>query len=165
MNLAYIALGSNLENPLQQVTAATTAIAGLGNIVRLSAWYRSRAVGPAELPEYSQPDYINGVLALTTALSPEELLDALQSIEQAQGRIRTIRWGARTLDLDILLFNQATLQTPRLSIPHPHMTLRNFVVVPLHEIAPDLILPDGRTIADILATLHTEGLEKLGQNR
>jgi 2-amino-4-hydroxy-6-hydroxymethyldihydropteridine diphosphokinase len=158
MNTCYISLGSNLENPLSQVNCALQAIAELGEITLQSSWYESAAIGPGD-----QPSYINGVIALETHLSPPELLSALQAIENQQGRKRIVRWGARTLDLDILLFNSITLHNEKLTIPHPCMQERNFVIYPLHEIAPDLQLPDGEFIADIKSTLLPQGLEKLRQ--
>lgn len=164
MNLAYIALGSNLDNPLLQVSKAIEALASLGHINARSSWYRSQAIGPNDASGSTQPDYINGVLALATTLDAESLLAALQSIEHAHGRTRTVRWGARTLDLDILLFNNDIMTTEQLLIPHPRLAQRNFVVHPLHEIAPGLVLPDGRRIADLYASLSGEGLEKLPQN-
>ena len=164
MNTAYIGLGSNLDKPLQQVTTAINALASLGQIVRRSPWYTSKAVGPANADGTPQPDYINGVAELHTALDACTLLNALQSIEQTQGRQRNQRWGARTLDLDILLFNNLAMDIPGLIIPHPRMLERNFVLVPLFDIAPGLILPDGRKLADIASALDSGGLEKCLQN-
>lgn len=159
MNTCYISLGSNLENPLVQVTQATEAISQLGEITLHSSWYHSTAIGPGE-----QPSYINGVICLVTTLSPLELLKALQTIENRQGRKRTIRWGARTLDLDILLFNDCVISSEELTIPHPRMQERNFVMTPLYEISPDLLFPNQQAIADIMSTLSPQGLEKFHQN-
>ena len=164
MNIAYIAIGSNLDDPHQQVIRAVSAIKSFACINAQSSWYLSRAVNPPELPDYSQPDYVNGVVAIETAMDAASLLSALQQIENQQGRKRIVRWGARTLDLDILLFNNDIISSPDLTIPHPRLTSRNFVAYPLHEIAPELMLPDGSYIADILSKLSTEGLEKLSQN-
>src|SRR5690554_655835 len=156
MTLCYIALGSNLDKPLSQVEQAVTAIAKLGRITALSPWYRSKAVGPGE-----QADYINGVLGLETTLNADELLLALQAIEQQQGRVRTVHWGARTLDLDILLFGDNIIDEPHLQVPHPRMTERNFVIYPLHDIAHTLQLPNGESIASLKTQLSAEGLELL----
>lgn len=159
MNMCYIGLGSNLENPLKQVTIAIKNIREIGLITAQSSWYKSTAIGPGE-----QPDYINGVICLITHLSSHKLLSALQDIEKRQGRTRDIRWSARTLDLDILLFNDAIISTNELIIPHPQMLKRNFVIHPLFEIAPELILPQQISICSIMASLPTQGLEKLSQN-
>ncbi|HEY9034408.1 MAG TPA: 2-amino-4-hydroxy-6-hydroxymethyldihydropteridine diphosphokinase [Pseudomonadales bacterium] len=159
-NTCYIALGSNLQDPLNQAEQAVIACAALGRISAVSPWYCSKAIGPGE-----QPDYINGVLCLHTALEPLQLLASLQDIENRQGRQRHIRWGARTLDLDILLYNQLSLSLPDLNLPHPRMHERNFVIYPLYDIAPTLTLPDGRTIATIKAQLDQQGLEKYRQTR
>ena len=132
MNPAYIALGSNLQNPQQQLHSAISAIAQLAqsSIGPISSFYRSTAVGPGK-----QPDYLNAVLRLDTKLEPLELLDELQNIENSQGRERQERWGPRTLDLDLLLYGDVTLISPRLTIPHPRMHQRNFVLYPLQEIS------------------------------
>lgn len=157
---SFIALGSNLKEPLQQVIDAVEAIKSLGRVVECSPWYASVAIGPGE-----QPDYVNGVLLLETALEPHALLKALQTIESQQGRIRDIRWGARTLDLDILLFDNDIIETNDLIVPHPRMTERAFVMYPLADIAADLVLPHGESVADVKARLSQVGLEKLAQTR
>jgi 2-amino-4-hydroxy-6-hydroxymethyldihydropteridine diphosphokinase len=149
MTRAYIGLGSNLQEPLRQLRAALQAIARLpsSQLVRVSGAYRSAAVGPGE-----QPDYLNAVLQLETALQPAELLTALQAIEKAQGRVRSVRWGARSLDLDILLYGDRQVATPSLTIPHPELQRRNFVLYPLAEIAgPNLVLPDGTELGTLIA--------------
>lgn len=147
MNQCYIALGSNLETPLLQVNRAIDALSQLqqSTLVTASPWYRSAAIGPGE-----QPDYINGVAELHTALSAEDLLAALQNIENQQQRERLQRWGPRTLDLDILLYGNQTFRSKMLCIPHPRMFERNFVLYPLYDIAPKLVLPDGSKIGDYL---------------
>ena len=126
MTPAFIALGSNLQQPLLQLQAAVLAIAQLpsSELAQVSSVYRSAAVGPGE-----QADYLNAVLQLQTTLQPTKLLAALQAIEQAQGRVRTIRWGARCLDLDILLYGNRQIATSALTIPHAQLQWRNFVPV------------------------------------
>ncbi|MEI7187980.1 2-amino-4-hydroxy-6-hydroxymethyldihydropteridine diphosphokinase [Dickeya dianthicola] len=141
----YLALGSNLSEPLQQVRAALTALDAIPHtrLVRCSSFYRSRPLGPQD-----QPDYLNAVAELQTALPPETLLDHTQRIEQEQGRVRKEnRWGPRTLDLDILLFGSLTLHTERLTIPHYDMKNREFMLYPLAELAPEQVFPDGETLA------------------
>jgi len=160
MTLCYIGIGSNLDNPLQQVTAALELLAKVPHVksLRRSPWYVSKAVGPGE-----QPDYLNGVIELETTLDPGALLRALQEIETQQGRERSIRWGARTLDLDILLYGDQHLVTPELQIPHPRMGERNFVLAPLAALNPQLPLPvpgaaKSATIAALLARLPPDTL-------
>lgn len=158
MSCAFIALGSNLKDPQQQLQRAITAILELphSDIVRVSSAYRSAAVGPGD-----QPDYLNAVLRLETSLSPLDLLTALQKIENTQGRERNLRWGARTLDLDILLYDDQTIDTSRLSIPHPRMRERNFVVYPLQEIEPsNFMLPDGTELGTLVAACPMGELRK-----
>lgn len=156
--VAYIGLGSNLENPRQQVEQALRELAQIPetNLVTASPWYQSRAVGPGE-----QEDYINGVAQLDTALEPHALLDQLQAIENAHERVREIRWGPRTLDLDLLLFGSETIDTERLQVPHPYLTQRNFVLYPLADIAPQLILPCGDTLESLMANCSSDGLHQL----
>lgn len=159
MERAYIALGSNLGTPVEQLRAALRAMAELpdSKLVAVSSFYASDPLGPDD-----QPRFVNAVAALDTALAPLQLLDALQTIEQEQGRVRKAeRWGPRTLDLDILLFGDLTLTSERLTLPHYHMHARAFVLYPLAEIAPRLRLPDGRALNSLLAACPYVGLERL----
>lgn len=145
---AYIGLGSNLREPARQLQSALQALQHTPGVTAVisSPFYSSTAIGPGE-----QPDYVNAVAAIDTSLPPLTLLDALQAIEQAHGRERgAIRWTARTLDLDLLLYGDCELDEPRLTLPHPRLTERNFVLRPLHDLAPSLALPDGRSVADLL---------------
>ncbi|VXB41455.1 2-amino-4-hydroxy-6-hydroxymethyldihyropteridine pyrophosphokinase [Pseudomonas sp. 8AS] len=161
MERVYIGLGSNLAEPRQQLRAALAALAALpdSQLAAVSSLYASDPLGPPD-----QPRYVNAVAALDTALTPLQLLDALQAIELEQGRVRKEqRWGPRTLDLDILLFGQRILDEPRLSVPHYHMHARAFVLYPLAEIAADLQLPDGRTLQSLLAACPYVGLERLAE--
>lgn len=140
MTLAYIALGSNLASPLEQVNAALKAIGEIpdSRIVAVSSFYRTPPLGPQD-----QPDYLNAAVALETALLPETLLDHTQRIERQQGRVRKAeRWGPRTLDLDIMLFGDTVIHTERLTVPHYDMKNRGFMLWPLFEIAPELVFPD-----------------------
>lgn len=150
-NRVYLALGSNLQDPLQQVENALAAIDQIPDTVRqaTSPFYRTPPYGPAD-----QPDYLNAVIALDTMLSPEELLNHTQRIELEQGRVRKAeRWGPRTLDLDILLFADLQITSPRLTVPHYDMHQRAFMLLPLNDIAPGCQLPDGRPIGELLANL------------
>ena len=148
--LAYIGLGSNLQDPLSQLRRALRALQTLPNttLIACSSAYQNPAIGPGQ-----QPDYINAVAALRTALNAEELLAHLQSIETAQGRERLEHWGARTLDLDLLLYGDNIIQSATLTVPHPRMQERAFVLYPLHELNPALLLPGGTALTDMIATL------------
>lgn len=158
MTLAYIGLGGNLDNPRDQVERAFVELGQIPNtrLIAHSPLYRSAPVGPGE-----QPDYVNAAALLETSLSPLALLDALQAIEQAHQRVRIERWGPRTLDLDILLIDQQTIASERLTVPHPYLTQRNFVLYPLVDIAPDLVLPDGTSLGQLIECCARDGLEQI----
>ena len=154
MTRVYIAIGSNLASPLEQVNAAVTALAAIpdSRMVAVSSFYRTPPLGPQD-----QPDYLNAAVALETSLAPEALLDHTQRIELQQGRTRKAeRWGPRTLDLDIMLFGNEVINTPRLTVPHYDMQNRGFMLWPLFEIAPELCFPDGLALRDVLANLGAE---------
>ena len=158
--IAYIGLGSNLDQPLAHIKQAAEALGQIPQtqLLALSPLYQSKAIGPGE-----QPDYVNAAAALETQLPPLELLHQLQAIENEQGRKRgPVRWVARTLDLDLLLFDNISLKTEELTIPHPRMTERNFVLFPLRDLAtqlsPALALPDGRSIADLAHNCSDDGI-------
>lgn len=156
MHVAWLGLGSNLDAPAEQVRQACADIAatrGLG-LLAVSRRYRTAPVGGPT----GQPDYCNACVAIATACSPLNLLDVLQGIERAYGRRRDIRWGPRTLDLDLLAYDDRVLDHPRLQLPHPRAHERAFVLVPLAEIAPALTLgPYGRVI-DCLAAIGRTGV-------
>lgn len=155
----YIGLGSNLESPVQQLQQAIDRIAGISQtrLVAVSSFYRSTAVGPGE-----QPDYVNAAALLETELDAHTLLDEMQAIEKSQGRVRgPEQWVPRTLDLDLLLFDNEQIETERLSVPHPRMTERNFVLQPLLDLNADLRMPDGRSIENLLQQLPASGLWRL----
>lgn len=160
--ISFIGIGANLGQPIQHAKAAIKALRQIpqSRLMAVSPLYCSKPLGPAE-----QPDYINAVAKLETQLEAEALLDTLQSIELSQGRERKEeRWGPRTLDLDILLYGNHTIQTPRLTIPHYHMAEREFVLYPLADIATDLTLPDGRTLQALLAHCPLNGLQQVGES-
>lgn len=158
MERIYIGMGSNLAAPDQQLRSAIEALAQLPGttLAGVSAFYQSDSLLPG------QPRYTNAVAAVDSNLAPLELLDALQAIENDQGRERLERWGPRTLDLDILLFGNRLIDEPRLKVPHYQMHLRAFVLYPLAELAPaDLRLPDGQTLSELLTACPFVGLERL----
>jgi 2-amino-4-hydroxy-6-hydroxymethyldihydropteridine diphosphokinase len=157
MTRAYVGLGANLGRPAAQIGAAAQALAALPHtaLVALSPLYRSAAIGPA-----GQPDYCNAVAALDTALVPAALLAALQAIETAAGRVRGERWGARVLDLDLLLHGDSMCATPVLTLPHPEMTRRAFVLQPLCDLAADAVIPGVGSVGAALAALAAAPLER-----
>ena len=155
---AYIGLGSNLDNPYVQIDRAVDALRQTEHIhaIFCSYYYRSKAVGPGE-----QPDYVNAAIKCETTLSPTELLTELQRIENAHGRQRDIRWGARTLDLDLLLYGDAYVNEPHLQIPHPEIRNRNFVLYPLQDVNPNLVFPDGETITTVMQAISMNDLHRI----
>ena len=147
-----IALGSNLGDSLSILTKACQTLDNTPGItlVKSSKWHQTAPVGPP------QPDYLNGCAILEVQLSPQELLTTLLEIENQFGRVRSQRWGPRTLDLDLILYGDLILETPELQVPHPRMRSRAFVLLPLAEIAPDWIDPvTKKTIAQLLEELNS----------
>ncbi|WP_278808162.1 2-amino-4-hydroxy-6-hydroxymethyldihydropteridine diphosphokinase [Obesumbacterium proteus] len=158
MTRVYIALGSNLANPLHQVQSALNALAELPQtkLIATSSLYRTPPLGPQD-----QPDYLNAVVALDTDLSAENLLDHTQKIELEHGRVRKDeRWGPRTLDLDVLLFGDEIINTERLTVPHYDMKNRQFMLYPLAEIAPKLHFPTGESLQSVMTQLGAEPLTR-----
>lgn len=161
MHTVYLGLGANLNAPRKQIHAAVAALKALKDVefVCVSHDYASKPMGPQD-----QPDYVNAVACVKTALKPEQLLDITQAIELKHGRVRKEeRWGPRTLDIDILLFGNDVIDTPRLTVPHYGLTEREFVVYPLFEIASTLVLPNNQSLADITKTLPLNDLQQLPQ--
>ncbi|WP_461482695.1 2-amino-4-hydroxy-6-hydroxymethyldihydropteridine diphosphokinase [Porticoccus sp.] len=156
--VVYVGLGSNLGDPLTQLQRALEELGNLPltRLIKCSSWYRSAPMGPQD-----QPDYYNGVAQLSTALEPLPLLRALQQIEQQHQRLRERHWGPRTLDLDILLYGDQSIDLPDLRVPHPGLYLRNFVLQPLAEISPALQFPDGSRLAMRLENCPSEGIVRL----
>lgn len=157
----FLGLGANLTNPVAQIQNAVAALRQLpqSKLVAVSSLYGSRPMGPQD-----QPDYVNAVAKISTGLTPLALLDALQQIEQQQGRQRKAeRWGPRSLDLDILLYASHTIASERLTVPHYGLAQREFVLYPLAEIAPQLTLPCGTPLQTLLNKVPLNGLQKLGE--
>ena len=155
----YIGLGSNLDDPMLQIQTAVTALQALPHthVTACSSLWVSKPMGPSD-----QPDYVNAVVALSSALAPLAVLAACQAIEQAQRRIRTRHWGPRTIDLDVLLFGGEQIHLPTLIVPHPGITERGFVLAPLHQIAPDICIA-GKSINHWLEKCDRNGLQALDQ--
>ncbi|MBL1263290.1 2-amino-4-hydroxy-6-hydroxymethyldihydropteridine diphosphokinase [Candidatus Methylomicrobium oryzae] len=156
---AYIGLGSNLADPVEQVRSARAECAAVPGVRELafSSLYRSPPMGPQD-----QPDYVNAVMAVSTDLAAPALLHHLQHIEQVHGRVRVgERWTARTLDLDLLIYGEHRIETAELTVPHPGLSLRAFVLYPLFEIAPELVAPGLGRIADLIVNCPRGGLERI----
>ena len=155
---AYIALGSNLEEPQRQLQAGFAALARLPDtqLVAQSSLYRSAPVGYA-----NQPDFVNAVAVIHTTLTPRALLDALLSIERMHGRVREFPNAPRTLDLDIALYGERVINEPGLTVPHPRMHQRAFVLAPLAEIAPDAQVPGHGRVRDLLAAVDVASVSVL----
>ena len=155
---AYIAFGANLGDPVAAFAEALQRLDALPDtrVVARSSLYRSTPVGVA-----GQPDYLNAVIALDTALAPRPLLEALLTIEHDAGRRRDFPMAPRTLDLDLLLFDDDVIDTPRLLLPHPRMHLRAFVMAPLAEIAPDCRIPGRGSVAAWLPAVANQNIERL----
>ncbi len=154
---AFVALGSNLEQPEAQVKLAFDALARLPGtrLVARSSLYRSAPVGYAD-----QPDFINAVARIMTQLAPHDLLQALLSIEQEFGRVREFRNAPRTLDLDLLLYDDLVFHEPGLTLPHPRMHERAFVLLPLLEIEPHCVIPGHGSASDWLAQCNNQSISR-----
>ena len=162
METAYIALGSNLKEPQRRLQAGFAALACLPDtqLLAQSSLYRSAPVGYLD-----QPDFVNAVAAISTSLSPRALLDALLRIEREHGRVREFPNAPRTLDLDIVLYGERVIHEPGLSVPHPRMQERAFVIVPLAEIAPDAAVPGRGRVRDLLAGVDAASVGVVGAPR
>ena len=154
----YLGMGSNLDNPCHQIRQAISAIASHPVICvnRASSFYANPPMGPI-----SQPDYVNAVLKVVTPMPVQALLYFLQSIEQQQHRQKTVKWGPRTIDIDILLYGNQVINLPSLIIPHPGLEQRAFVMMPLLEIEPDLALPSGMLLKKAAQKIDCSFLTKL----
>ncbi|MFK5915692.1 MAG: 2-amino-4-hydroxy-6-hydroxymethyldihydropteridine diphosphokinase [Woeseiaceae bacterium] len=157
----FIGLGSNLDEPIQQIKTALDALEQHSdlNLVQYSCLYKSDPMGPQD-----QPDYINAVAEVTTRLASEPLLNELQTIENTQGRVRKTRWGARTLDLDILLYGNEVIDSERLIVPHCGIAQRNFVIYPLSELVnDDFNIPSLGEIKNLLKQCSSQGIQRLNK--
>jgi len=155
-NRAYIGMGSNLGDSLDLLRSATARLAGLGAVVAASPLYETDPVGYED-----QPAFLNAVVLLDTTLEPDDLLDALLAIEAEFHRERTVRWGPRTLDLDLIWYGGRELRSHRLTLPHPRAHEREFVLRPLADIDPGVML-GGETAGQLLARLAPQGVRRAG---
>lgn len=161
MAIAYIALGSNLQHPAQQVKRAFEVIAQLPSTTLLS---RSSLYKTAPVGYDNQPDFINAVAMVKTALAPETMMQHLLAIEQQFGRERPFPNAPRILDLDLLLYDNITMQSNLLTLPHPRMHSRGFVMLPLAEIAADLILPSGESVVELAKSFQQEDIQRIPEH-
>lgn len=155
----FVGMGANLNNPKQQLETALQSIDNLPKtrVIKCSSFYGSKPMGPQD-----QDDFVNAVVMIDTELEALDLLDELQNIEKRQGRVRKEeRWGPRTLDLDLLLYNNSTIDHPRLTVPHYGIKERNFVLLPLAELNIDLCLPDGTSVTQLLSKIDKQGIKRL----
>jgi len=155
---AYVAIGSNLQSPRDRVLEAMTQIAALSTVRTLlgSRLYLSRPMGPQD-----QPDFVNAAAGFLTTLSPRELLTELLEIERRMGRNRQERWGPRVIDLDLIWMLDAVVAEPGLTVPHPGVSIRNFVLYPLADIAPTIKIPGMGTVFDMKHSVSGEGISVL----
>lgn len=157
---AYVGLGSNLDGPVEQLRGALRELARLpdSRLLAVSSFYRNPPMGPRD-----QPDYVNAVAGVLTALAPEALMDELQAIERAQGRnrVESRRWGPRRIDLDILIYGNRVVERSNLRIPHPGISDRNFVLFPLLELAPELVIPECGIVRELARCSDDTALRKI----
>lgn len=158
MTRAYLSLGSNAGDRRQMLERALARLEASGQVTvsRQSSLYETEPVGKTD-----QPWFYNLVAEIQTRLTPHELLDLAQAVERDLGRTRDVRWGPRTVDIDIVLYGGEQISTPRLAVPHPEMARRRFVLLPLVEIAPDLALPDGRRVDALLRDLQDQEVRRV----
>lgn len=158
-NPAYVGIGSNLDEPAVQVRGALTALAGMTQtrLLRQSSLFGSRPLGPA-----AQPDFVNAVAGLLTLLPAGAFFSALRALESALGRKPPrVRWGPRRIDLDLLVFGALRLDSAELTLPHPGIVQRNFVLYPLLEVAPELDVPGAGRVAELVARVDSTGIRRL----
>ena len=156
----FVGLGSNLDNPASQIYLALSNLTRIRNTCfeRCSSLFTGPAMGGAA----TQADYVNAVVMMTTTLSPFELLTALQDNETLQGRVHGERWGPRIIDLDLLLYGRLIIEEDNLTVPHVGISQRAFVLLPLFELAPNLIVPNSGAVSDLLKAVDCKDLVRLG---
>ena len=156
MTNVFLGIGGNLGDRRATMRRAVAEIRAVVDDVRVSSLYETAAWGVTD-----QPSFLNAVVRGSTELSPLELLDAMQSIENQLGRVRTQHWGPRTMDIDILLYGSDVIDVPRLKVPHPYMAQRGFVLRPLADLAAGLTLPDGSLVGELLTTIDQSDLRQI----
>lgn len=163
MPTAYIALGSNLENPIQQIRQGIDAIDQIEGVMvtARSPLYQTAPVGYSESKQDSIPDFINAAIRVETELSPEDLLSAILGVEDMAGRTRPYHYAPRVLDCDLLMYESIEMQTERLTLPHPRMHERGFVLLPLFDVAPTLLIPNHGKIGPLITPAIASGVQQL----
>ena len=156
MTNVFLGIGGNLGDRRATMRRAVAEIRAVVDDVRVSSMYETAAWGVTD-----QPSFLNAVVRGSTELSPLELLDAMQAIENQLGRVRTQHWGPRTMDIDILLYGSDVIDVPRLKVPHPYMAQRGFVLRPLADLAAGLTLPDGSLVGELLTTIDQDDLRQI----
>lgn len=158
MKEAYVALGSNLGDPIAQIEQAILSLSQIPQTVlrARSSLYRTPPWGKTD-----QPAFVNAVVKIETSCSPHALFEYLQAIEKSQKKKKIEKWGPRTIDCDLILYGNEVMESAELTLPHPRMFVRGFVLIPLAEIAPALIFPMGKSITDLLVQCDCAGIEKL----
>ena len=156
MSRCAVGIGSNLGDRLAHIAAAINGLGAVSRVAGVSALYETAPIGGPE-----QGSFLNAVVVVDTAHTPVGLLRELLAIERARGRVRTTRWGPRTLDLDVILWDQERIAIPGLTVPHPRMTVRRFVLEPLLEVWPDARMPDGSAVAAAIGAVAAQELERL----
>ena len=156
MTNVFLGIGGNLGDRRATMRLAVAEIRAVVEDVRVSSMYETAAWGVTD-----QPSFLNAVVRGSTELSPLELLDAMQAIENQLGRVRTQHWGPRTIDIDILLYGSDVIDEPLLKVPHPYMAQRGFVLRPLADLAAGLTLPDGSLVGELLTTIDQDDLRQI----
>ena len=156
MTNVFLGIGGNLGDRRATMRLAVAEIRAVVEDVRVSSLYETAAWGVTD-----QPSFLNAVVRGSTELSPLELLDAMQAIENQLGRVRTQHWGPRAIDIDILLYGSDVIDVPRLKVPHPYMAQRGFVLRPLADLAAGLTLPDGSLVGELLTTIDQDDLRQI----
>lgn len=157
MTTVALSIGANLGDRLAALQYAVDTLAEIGTVFAVSDVFETDPVGGPE-----QPDYYNAVVVLHTEDEPQAVLECAHRAEQGKGRTREVRWGARTLDVDVLAYGQTVSDDPVLTLPHPRALERAFVMVPWAQVDPGFVLPDGRRVAEVVAQLSTEGIRQVG---
>lgn len=157
MTVYALSIGANLGDRLAALQYAVDTLAEVGELVALSDVYETDPVGGPE-----QPDYYNAVVILSSSATPAEMLACAHRAEQGKGRTREVRWGARTLDVDVLAAGSVVSDDPDLTLPHPRATERAFVMVPWAQADPDFQLPDGRRVVEVAGSLAADGIRRVG---
>ncbi|MFN8184147.1 MAG: 2-amino-4-hydroxy-6-hydroxymethyldihydropteridine diphosphokinase [Candidatus Nanopelagicales bacterium] len=157
MTRVALSIGANLGDRLGALQYAVAEVATLGTLLAVSDVYETDPVGGPE-----QPEYYNAVIVLETSQPPGEVLAAAQRAEQGRGRTREVRWGARTLDVDVLAYGRRVSADPVLTLPHPRALQRGFVMIPWAQIDPDFQLPDGRSVGEVATGLASDGVRRIG---